>query len=101
MRPVREITAEAENFRVERNGGFNVIRRDSIQPERIGTIVLMAFRITEYRKDCDGSLMATLEQIDKDGEITGFEAKNLGLYPEADLVVTSEELVSLFEKGTP
>ena len=98
MRPVREITAEEENFRVETKGPFHVIRRDPVEPEPVGTIIMMAFRITGYDRDCDGSLMARFEQIDKDGEITGWEPKHLGLYPDTDLVVSPEELRALFER---
>lgn len=92
MRPVKNITAEAENFRVER--GF--IKRDAVEPEPVGTIVMCAFRITGYDPDCDGSLMARLEAIDKDGAPTGWETKCHGLYPSTDLVVTQQELTALF-----
>lgn len=99
MGPVREITSEEENFRMERlqpSDFFAVIRRDSVEPEPIGTIVLMAFRVTGYDRDCDGSLMARLEQIDKDGECTGWDPTNIGLYPNTDLVVNIEEWKSMF-----
>jgi len=96
MRPVREITADEENFRTERRGAFEVIRRDSVEPEPVGTIVLMAFRVTGYDKDCDGSLMARLEQVNKDGDVTGWEADSIGLYPDTDLVVTPDEWRALF-----
>lgn len=100
MRPVREITAAEENFRMERlqpSDPFAVIRRDSVEPEPVGTIVLMAFRVTGYDRDCDGSLMARLEHIDKDGECTGWDPSHIGLYPHTDLVVTAEEWRGLFE----
>jgi len=100
MRPVHEITAKEENFRTEPmfpdSDRFHVIRRDPIQPEPIGTIVMCAFRITGYDKDCDGSLMARLEQIDMQGESTGWEANAIGLYPNTDLVVSLEELGEMF-----
>jgi len=103
MRPVREITSEEENFRLERLGSFRVIRRDPVESEPVGTIVLMAFRITGYDKDCNGSLMARLEQIDKEGETTGWEPKHIGLYPNVGHVVTSEEWRSMFHhrEGQP
>lgn len=100
MRPVREITAAEENFRMERlqpSDPFAVIRRDSVEPEPVGTIVLMAFRVTGYDRDCDGSLMARLEHINKDGEPTGWDPTHIGLYPNTDLVVTAEEWRGLFE----
>lgn len=99
MRPVREITAAEENFHLEPVPGaaFASIKRDSVEPEPVGTIVLTAFRVTGYDKDCDGSLMARLEHIDKEGSPTGWEPNAIGLSPEADLVVSQEELAGLFE----
>jgi hypothetical protein len=104
MRPVREITAEEENFRVEPYQDFptvRVIRRDSIEPEPVGTIVLCAFRIVGYDPDCDGSLMARMEEIDMNGETTGLNLKHHGLYPETELVVTLDELKALFAGVEP
>jgi hypothetical protein len=101
MRPAREITAEEENYRNENmfagDSRFMVSKRDPVEPEPVGTIVLKAFRIVGYDKDCDGSLMARLECIDKDGEATGWEPKYIGLYPDTTLVVDSQELRSLFD----
>ena len=105
MRPVREVTAQEENFRCEPVPGlpdrFAFIRRDPIKPEPEGTIVLMAFRVTGYDQDCDGSLMARLEAIDKTGDTTGYEVTNIGLYPDVDVVVTLEEWRAMFEEVTP
>jgi len=92
MRPVREITVEEENFRVE----SSIIKRNPVEPEPVGTIVLMAFRVTGYDQDFDGSLMARIEQLDNDGNTTGWELKNIGLYPTTDLVVTLEEFKAMF-----
>lgn len=97
MRPVREITSEEENFRVQPiGGGFQGVRRDPIEPEPVGTIVLMAFRITGYDRDCDGSLMARFDHIYRDGNTSGWSPKHLGLYPDSDLVVTQEEWAAMF-----
>jgi hypothetical protein len=104
MRPVREITAEEENFRVvphPNSLNVRVIRRDSIEPEPVGTIVLCAFRIVGYDPDCDGSLMARMEEIDMNGETTGLNLKHHGLYPETELVVTLDELKALFAGVEP
>ena len=100
MRPVREVTAEEENFRTENVPGaaFCAIKRDPVEPEPVGTIILVPYRITGYDPDCDGSLMARLESIDKDGTATGHTMSHHGLYPETDLVVTQEELQTLFDK---
>lgn len=102
MRPVREITAEEENFRTEEfyrdeYKTCSFIKRDPIEPEPIGTIILTAFRIIGYDKDYDGSLMARLEHINKDGTATGWTQGQIGLYPSCDLVVTEEELLNLFK----
>lgn len=102
MRPVRTITAEEENFRTEpffrdAQHGMQVIRRNPIEPEPVGTIILMAFRITGYCQDCDGSLLAELDHIDRNGEHTGWSPKQLGLYPDTDLVVEEDELSKLWE----
>jgi len=51
MRKVKEITAEEENSRVVPlipSSMFNVVKRDFIEPEPVGTIVIMASRITGY-----------------------------------------------------
>ena len=101
MRPVKEITAAEENFRTEPfyktvTSEGRIVKRDPVKPEPEGTIILVPFRITGYDADCDGSLMARLEAIDKDGETTGWETNCHGLYPTTDLVVTPEELKSLF-----
>lgn len=98
MRPVREITAEEENFRVEHHRGLaaGVVARDPVEPEPVGTIILTAFRIVGYDQDCDGSLMARLEAVDASGEATGWTADAIGLYPDTALVVTAPELRQLF-----
>jgi len=104
MRPIKEITPEEENFRIEVSSispNIEVIRRDAVKPEIEGKIVLMAFRVTGYDRDCDGSLMARLEHIDKDGEATGWEPRNLGLYPDIGLVVTQEEWGGMFKSHDP
>ncbi len=92
LRPVREITAEEENFRTEPlfvAPGIEAVtsRRDPVEPEPVGTIVLLAFRVVGYDPDCDGSLMARLEHIDRDGDASGWEPNCLGLYPNSELVV--------------
>lgn len=103
MRPVREITAEEENFRtvelIPGNPKFLTSKKDPIEPEPVGTILLMAFRICGYDPDCDGSLMARVEHIDKDGSATGWEENCIGLYSDTALVVTIEEWAALFKSG--
>ncbi len=101
MRPIRRITAKESNdrFVTQRSGDPFVVRRcDPVEPEPVGTIIVMAFRITGYDPDCDGSLMARLEHIDRSGNATGWEPTHLGLYPDCDLVVELGELRDLFQE---
>ena len=96
MRRVREITAEEENFRLEVFApGCSMGKRDPVQQESIGTIVLKAFRITGYRPDCDGSLIACLENIDMDLNSTGWEENGVGVDTADTLVITEQELKNL------
>lgn len=101
MRPVREITAEEEHFRAVQidpdHPYIQMVKRDPVEPEPVGTIILMAFRLTGYDQDCDGSLMGRFDHINKDGEKTGWEPNHLGLYPNSELVVSFEELQAMFK----
>ena len=104
MRPVREITAKEEKFRLENMPEFpaniSFIRRDPVEPEPVGTIVLLAFRVTGYDKDCDGSLMTRLAQIDfVEMDTTGWETDCHGLYPSTEIVVSEDELKSLYKNA--
>ena len=103
MRPVREISAEEEQFRLEPffkdvNHDMSIIRRNPVEPEPIGTIIIMAFKVIGYDQDCDGSLMARLSHINRKGDGTGWEPNQIGLYPTSDLVVSAEEFHSLFNQ---
>lgn len=93
IRPVRKVTAEEENFRLDPLQGTQAffIQRDGVEPEPVGTYVVMVFEITGYDPDCDGSLMVRAKQVSRDGTATGWEINNLGLYPDTDLVVDSPE----------
>lgn len=101
IRPAREITAEEENFRLEplcSGPGFSaeVIRRDPVEPEPVGTIVLLGFQVTGYDKDYDGSLMARLRNIDSTLNETGWSPKCIGLHPSCTLVASEEAFKALF-----
>lgn len=67
--------------------GMRTIKRDSIEPVPIGTLVAKVFRVVGYDRDCDGSLMARLEQIDMTGETTGWAPDGLGMYPDSTWVL--------------
>ena len=101
MRKIREITSEEENFRAEPFAKKHfMVKRDSIQPEPIGTIILIPFKIIGYDQDCDGSLMARLTSVNLDYfDEAGWEVKNIGLYPNSGFVMTKKELKELAEKA--
>lgn len=93
MRVIPEISAELENFRMvqlQLNDPFAVIRRDSIEPVPIGTLIAKVFRVTGYDKDCDGSLMARLEEVDERGESTGYEVDQVGICGDIALDAPNE-----------
>lgn len=100
MRPVRKITASDEGFRLEQtlpdDPRFLTPKRNYVEPEPVGTIVLMAFRIAEYHKDCDGSALADLQKIDSSGRTTGWCPHSIGLTPDTAIVVTPQELQDMF-----
>lgn len=92
MRRAREITSKEKNYRLVKFApGCSMFKCDPIKPELIGTIVLKAFRIIGYRPDCDGSLMAELENIDMDLENTGWVENAVGLSSRDTLVITKQE----------
>ena len=95
MRKVKDISEE-ENARVVEREGISTIKRCSIKPEPEGTIILKAFRIVGYDADCDGSLMARLENINDESECTGWDTNAIGVTGRCSLVVTEQELRELF-----
>jgi hypothetical protein len=88
IRRVPDISAR-ENFRIEPVPGLRAMtpRRDPVEPVPVGTYVAMVFRVTGYDQDCDGSLMARLENVDADGKTTGWEESAIGMYPDSTWVV--------------
>ena len=114
MRKIREIAAEEENFRLvdwgwdpEKHIVASTPRRDPVEPEPIGTILLIPFQIVGYDGDCDGSLMARLNKYDLGypASVEEFpvpreycDMTNRGLYPETGFVVTVDELTKMFEE---
>jgi hypothetical protein len=47
----------------------------------------VVFLVTGDDQDCDGSLMARFERVDRNGEPTGWEPTQLGIYPDADVTL--------------
>lgn len=107
MRPVRGITPKEENFRSVPMKDFppnwRTFKRDPVEREPVGTIVLEPSRVVGYDPDCDGSLMARLLHVDFEGdEQEGAEVRTrTGIHPDTHLVVTREELEALFRVGVP
>lgn len=99
FRKILEITAEMENFRLERvSPNIVVPRRDSIEPVPVGTIVAMPFRVVGYKKDCDGSLMAELDNLNSTGGDTGWRPKNIGVSDTDSVILDSAEDLFKVEK---
>jgi len=100
MRKIREITSKEENFRVVPLApGAVTTKCDPIQPEPIGTIILIPFKIIGYDQDCDGSLMARLGSLGLDDiKNTGWETSHIGLYPDSGFVVSKKELSELIKR---
>lgn len=104
MRLIRKVTSDEENFRLEpvANSRLALIRRDPIEPEPVGTLLLIPFRVVGYDPDCDGSLMARLEMMSLD-EVEHLEPpdsdycvlRNYGLYPPTGFVVSKDELLDM------
>jgi hypothetical protein len=100
MRSAREVTSEEEMFRVEEvSPEMYVTRRNFIEPESVGTIILRPFRIVGYTRDCDGSAMAMLEAIDFNGDATGWESNSIGVYSDTTLVCSLDELKEMFKNN--
>jgi hypothetical protein len=92
IRRVPEITAEQENRRtvpLASGPGFSMVtsRCDPVEPVPVGAYVAMVFRVTGYDPDCDGHLMARLENVGADGKSTGWEESAIGLYPDSAWIV--------------
>jgi hypothetical protein len=62
-------------------------REKIVEPVRVGTFVVRVFQVAGYDSDCDGSLMARLESVNKNGQTTGWEPRRIGLDPTTTLVV--------------
>lgn len=102
MKLLREITAAEENFRLEELAPrMSFVRRDFVEPVPVGSYVAIVFKVTGYGRDCDGSALARLVHVDKDGEESGWTENNIGLYPDSEVVLDSPgELHALAARET-
>ena len=97
MRPVRDVSKE-ENYRVQVIGpGMTETVREPVEPEQVGTLVLLPFRVVGYDTQRDGTCTARLEHINMDGSATGGEVSGIAPRPTSALVVAAEEMPGLFE----
>jgi hypothetical protein len=92
IRRTPEITAEQENHRLvplAGGPGFSAVmsKVDPVERVPVGTYVVKVFRVTGYDPDCDGSLMARLDNVGADGKSSGWEVTHLGLYPDSTWVI--------------
>jgi len=102
IKPIREISDDEEGFRTERKGAFEVIRRKPVQPVPVGSFVMLVFRVEGYDPDCDGSLMARLARVDREGRDTGWEPFAIGLDHETAVQVDAPgDAWEKPEGGTP
>jgi len=85
------------------------IKRDPVEAEPIGTLILMPMMVVGFDQDCDGSLMSRLEVLNLDdisegigepdpvyaapggGRYAGI-ITNFGMYPSSGFIVTEQEL---------
>lgn len=105
MRPIPTITAEQENHRfvdlmtgepaVEGVTRMVTSQVDPVEPVPVGTTIALIFEVTGYDPDCDGSLMARLKQVSRDGEASGWEPTHLGLYPDYGIVLDDPDEIHL------
>jgi hypothetical protein len=106
IRRIPEITAEQEHFRLEPvftdlgTAGVVTARRDPVEPVPVGTYVAMVFRVTGYDPDCDGSLMARLACVSRDGAATGWTENCIGLHPGCMWVVDGPGELDQMAGGT-
>ena len=98
---IRDISDE-ENVRLESwdipGVDARILKRDPVEPEPVGTIILYPLRIVGYDQDCDGSLMARLDFVENSDNKNPL-VTHVGLYPNSALVVTEDELKSLLEQS--
>ena len=75
MRPLKDVSKE-ENFRPQVIGpGMVTTMRTPVEPEPVGSIVLVPFRVTGYEVDDNGNCKAQLEQVKCQGRYKRLETR--------------------------
>lgn len=104
IRTTREITEAEDNARLvpmslPLNQGpkrtVEMLRIDPVKREAEGTLVALVFRITGYREDSNGGLLASVEQVDQYGDETGWSADCLDLPPDSAVVLDRADRLHL------
>ncbi len=106
MRPLTDISNRENAKAVDLDTNIMTVRVDYVEPEPVGTIVLMPFRIVGYTKDYDGSALASLEPLyydDDTGELLADAdpVPDQFINPNVAIVATEAELVTLFKPAAP
>ncbi len=97
MRPLKDVSKE-ENFRPQVIGpGMVTTMRTPVEPEPVGSIVLVPFRVTGYEVDDNGNCKARLEQVNAKGDTNGWKPEARWLQSQDALVVEQDELQELFQ----
>ncbi len=97
MRPLKDVSKE-ENFRPQVIGpGMVTTMRTPVEPEPVGSIVLVSFRVTGYEVDDNGNCKAQLEQLNAKDDTNGWKPEARWLQSQDALVVEQDELQELFQ----
>ena len=70
--------------------------RTPVEPEPVGSIVLVPFRVTGYEVDDNGNCKAQLEQVNAKGDTNGWKPEARWLQSQDALVVEQDDLQELF-----
>jgi hypothetical protein len=95
------VTAANDGFHVEAAGEVakvGVIRHDFVPPVPEGTYIVMAFQVTGYGRDADGSALPELTHVGLDGKSTGWVESCVGLGDEIVILDHPTELRGLAQE---
>ncbi len=87
---VRRVPDVDERMWLEhRDGGYAVVRREFVAPVPVGILIARIFRVTGWGRDCDGSALAELAEVDVDGQATGWEPFGVSVSSRSSWIVES------------